>query len=134
MIKHISSRPEGDYLLIVASAKIVSNKEYRSLLNRYCDEIAGSGLSKALIDERDVEYVPSFFPQVDIVRYYSSGELPEEFTDWKLVCVGRPDAYSFYVFWESLAQRNGYDHWAFASMDKAREFLSGSGVEQHNHE
>lgn len=129
MIESITSRAEGDYLLIVASGKIVSNKEYRSLLKRYCEEIATSGLTKVLIDERDVEYVPSFFPQVDIVRYYSSGELPEEFATWRLVCVGAPDAFDFYVFWESLAQRSGYDHWAFTSMDKAREFLAGSGVD-----
>ena len=124
MIEVISSRAEGGYLLIVASGKIVTNEEYRILLKRYCDEIAQSGLKKALIDETNVDYAQSFLLQTDIVEFYESGELPEEFSTWVLVSVA-PKGMSFIGdFWADTAKRSGYDHHAFASIELAREFLS----------
>ena len=91
MIEAISSRVESDYLLIVASGKIVSNEEYRSLVKRYCDEILQSGLKKIIIDETNVDYAVSLLLQADIVEFYSSGELPEEFSTWTIATVGRED-------------------------------------------
>ncbi len=124
MIEAISSRVEGDYLLIVASGKIVSNEEYRLLFKRYCDEIVQSGLKKIIIDETKVDYALSFLLQNDIVEFYSSGELPEEFSTWKIACVGREDMSTYSDFWADLAQRSGYDHQGFSSIESAREFLS----------
>ena len=124
MIEAISSRVEGDYLLIVASGKIVSNEEYRLLLKRYCDEIVQSGLKKILIDESNVDYARSLLLQMDIVEYYSSGELPEEFSTWKFACVVPEDMSAISDFWTDSAQRSGYDHQGFSSIELAREFLS----------
>ncbi len=124
MIEALSSKVEGDYLMIVASGKIVSNEEYRLLLKRYCDEIVQSGLKKTLIDESNMDYALSFLLQNDIVEFYSSGELPEEFSTWKIACVGREDMSAYCDFWADLAQRSGYDHQGFSSIESAREFLS----------
>jgi hypothetical protein len=124
MIEALSSKVEGDYLMIVAAGKIVSNEEYRLLLKRYCDEIVQSGLKKIIIDETNVDYAQSFFLQIDIVEFYSSGELPEEFSTWKIACVGREDMSAFSDFWVDVAQRSGYDHHGFSSIELAREFLS----------
>ena len=87
MIEAISSRIESDYLLIVASGNIVSNEEYRILLKRYCDEIAQSGLKTVIIDETNVDYAVSLLLQTEIVDFYESGELPEDFSTWTLVSV-----------------------------------------------
>ncbi len=124
MIEAISSKVEGDYQLIVASGKIVSNKEYRLLLKRYCDEIVQSGLKKIIIDETNVDYALSFFLQTDIVEFYSSGELPEEFSTWKIACVVPEDMSAYSDIWTDAAQRSGYDHQGFSSIELAREFLS----------
>jgi len=124
MIEAISSRVERDYLLIVASGKIVSNEEYRLLLKRYCDEIVQSGLKKIIIDETHVDYALSFFLQTDIVEFYSSGELPEEFSTWRIACVVPEDMSAFSDFWTVEAQRSGYDHQGFSSIESAREFLA----------
>ena len=124
MIEAISSKVEGDYLLIVASGKIVSNEEYRLLLKRYCDEIVQSGLKKIIIDETNVDYALSFFLQIDIVEFYSSGELPEEFSTWKIACVVPEDMSAYSDIWTDTAQRSGYDHQGFSSIESAREFLS----------
>ncbi len=124
MIEAISSKVEGDYLLIVASGKIVSNEEYRLLFKRYCDEIVQSGLKKILIDETNVDYALSFLLQADIVEFYSSGELPEEFSTWKIACVVPEDMSVYSDFWADLAQRRGYDHRGFSSIESAREFLA----------
>ena len=82
MIEAITSRIESDYLLIVASGKIVTNEEYRLLLKRYCDEVLKSGLKKIIVDETNVDYAFSLLLQTDIVEFYSSGELPQEFSTW----------------------------------------------------
>ena len=124
MIEAISSKVERDYLLIVASGKIVSNEEYRLFVKRYCDEIVQSGLKKIIIDETKVDYALSFLLQNDIVEFYSSGDLPEEFSTWKIACVGREDMSAFSDFWADLAQRSGYDHQGFSSIESAREFLA----------
>ena len=124
MIEALSSKIEGDYLMIVAAGKIVSNEEYRLLLKRYCDEIVQSGLKKTLIDESNMDYALSFLLQNDIVEFYSSGELPEEFSTWKIACVGREDMSAYSDFWADLAQRSGYDHHGFSSIESAREFLA----------
>ncbi len=124
MIEAISSRVESDYLLIVASAKIVSNEEYRVLVKRYCDEIVQSGLKKIIIDETNVAYTLSLLLQADIVEFYSSGELPEEFSTWKIATVGREDMTVFREFWADVAQTSGYSHQGFPTIELAREFLS----------
>ncbi len=124
MIETISSRAEGGYLLIVASGKIVTNEEYRILLKRYCDEIAQSGLTKAIIDETNVDYTQSLLLQSDIVEFYASGELPEEFNTWILVVVAPKGKLFIGDFWADAAKRSGYDHHVFASIELAREFLS----------
>ena len=124
MIEAITSQVEGDYLLIVASGKIVTNEEYRTLLKRYCDAIVKSGLKKALIDESKVDYAHSLLLQTDIVEFYESGELPEEFSTWKLASVV-PEHMSLLVdFWADVARRSGYDQHGFTSIELAREFLS----------
>ena len=123
MVEAISSRVESDYLLIVASANIVTNEEYRLLVKRYCDEILKSGLRKIIIDESNVEYAPSLLLHIDIVEFYASGELPEEFRTWKIACVGPADSMVFYDFWADVAERSGYDQLGFTSIESAREFL-----------
>ena len=124
MIKAITSRIESNYLLIVASGRIVSSEEYRLLLKRYCDEVLKSGLKKIIVDETNVDYAFSLLLQTDIVKFYSSGELPEEFSTWTFACVGPEDMSAYYEFWSDVAQRSGYDqHW-FTSVKSAREFLS----------
>ncbi len=120
----ISSRVESDYLLIVSSGKIDTIEEYRILLRRYCDEILASGFKKILINESSVNYAKSFFLQSDIVEFYSSGELPEEFSTWKIACVGPEDMSMYYDFWEMVAQNSGYDQHGFSSIESAREFLN----------
>ena len=130
MIEAISSRVESDYVLIVASGKIVTNEEYRILLKRYCVEIAQAGLKKALIDETNVDYAQSFLLQTDIVDFYASGELPEEFNTWTLVVVAPKGKLFIGDFWADAAKRSGYDHHVFASIELAREFLSK--IETHN--
>ncbi len=124
MIEAISSKVEGDYLLIVASGKIVSNEEYRLLFKRYSDEIVQSGLKKIIIDETNVDYALSLLLQTDIVEFYSSGELPEEFSTWKIACVVREDMSAFSEFWADVAQRSGYEHHGFSSIELAREYMS----------
>ena len=119
----ISSRVEDDYLLILASGDIDSNEDYQLLLKRYCDDIVKSGLDKIIIDESKMQYAPSLALQMDIVEFYSSGELPEEFKTWKIACVGSEDFMMFFDFWADAAKRSGYDHSAFASMESAREFM-----------
>ena len=123
MHRIISSRVENDYLLIVASGNIASNEDYQLLVKRYCNEIVKSGLDKIIIDESKVQYAPSLLLQIDIVEFYSSGELPEEFKTWKIACVGPVDFMMFYDFWADAAKRKGYDHSAFVSMESAREFI-----------
>ncbi len=124
MIEAISSRVESDYLLIVASGRIVTDEEYRVLLKRYCDEIARSGLKTALIDETNVDYAVSLLLQTEIVDFYESGELPEDFSTWTLVSVAPEGMSLIGDFWADTAKRSGYDHHAFASIELAREFLS----------
>ena len=124
MIEAISSRVEGDYVLIVAFGKIVTNEEYRILLKRYCDEIVQSGLKKAIIAETNVDYIKSLLLQIDIVEFYASGELPEEFSTWTLACVEPEDMSALADFWAHEAKINGHDHHVFASIEQAREFLN----------
>ncbi len=124
MIEALSSKVEGDCLMIVAAGKIVSNEEYRLLLKRYCDEIVQSGLKKIIIDETNVDYAQSFLLQIDIVEFYSSEELPEEFSTWKFACVVREDMSEFSDFWVDVAQKSGYDHHGFSSIELAREYMS----------
>ena len=124
MIEAITSRIESDYLLIVASGKIVTNEEYRLLLKRYCDEVLKSGLKKIIVDETNVDYAFSLLLQTDIVEFYSSGELPEEFSTWTFACVGPGDMSMYYDFWSDVAQRSGFNHHGFTSVKSAREFLS----------
>ena len=69
-------------------------------------------------------YAQSFLLQTDIVEFYESGELPDEFSTWTLVSV-TPEGMSYIGdFWADTAKRSGYDHHAFASIELAREFLS----------
>ena len=119
----MSSRVENDYLLIVASGNIACKEDYQLLLKQYCDEIVKSGLDKIIIDESKVQYAPSLVLQTDIVEFYSSGELPEQFKTWKIACVGPEDFMIFYDFWADAAKRSGYDHRGFASMELACEFM-----------
>lgn len=123
MNRIISSSVENDYLLIVAAGKIVFNEEYQLQVKGYCEAIVESGLDKIIIDERKVRYAPSLILQLDIVKFYSSRELPEELKTWKIACVGPKDSMIFFDFWADAAKRSGYDHRAFASMESAREFM-----------
>ncbi len=123
MVAEVKSRVENDYLLIVSLGSTFSNEEYQLLVKRYCDEMVKSGLKKVIIDENNMEYAPSFFLQMDVVEFYSSEELPDDFNTWKVACVGPADFKVYFDFWEDAATKSGHDHRAFASIELAREFM-----------
>lgn len=127
MINTISTTREHDYLVIVASAKIVSNEEYQELVDRYATEIVHSQLQKVLIDETQVEYAPSLLLHSDIVSYYSREPASSDLVKtWQIACVGAPDADVFYEFWESIARNAGYNQKFFTTLEKARTYLQNS--------
>lgn len=118
-----SATVEGDILIIAASGRVYSIEEYRMMVKLYSDEIVKSGLSKIIIDEREVEYSPSIMLQVEVVNFYSSGEVPEELAAWKVVGVCADDSISLFEFWAAFARSKGYDNWAFSSLDEAKSFM-----------
>lgn len=121
--KIISATAEDDILIIVASGRVYSLEEYQMMVKLYSDEIIKSGLNKIIIDERKVEYSPNIMLQVEVVNFYSSGELPEELADWKIAGIGAEESMPLFEFWAAFARSKGYDNWAFSSLDDAKSFM-----------
>lgn len=114
---------EDDILIIVASGRVYSIEEYQMMVKLYSDEIVKSGLSKIIIDERKVEYSPSIMLQVEVVNFYSSGELPKELASWKVAGIGAQESIPLFEFWAAFARSKGYDNWAFSSLSDAKSFM-----------
>ena len=120
----ITSRKENDYLVINATAKIDTDQQYQELVKQYCDEAVKNGSTKLIIDESKVDYAQSLLLQSEIVSFYSSGDLPGEFREWKIACIIQPGFMIYGEFWEKLAREKGFNQKAFTSMESARTFMN----------
>jgi len=121
--KILSVTVDDDILLITASGRIYSLQEYKMMVMLYSDEIVKSGLCKIIIDERQVEYSPNIMLQVEVINFYSSGELPQELANWKVAGIGSEESMPLFEFWAAFARSKGYDNWAFSSLDDAKSFM-----------
>ena len=121
--KILSVTVEEDILIIEASGRVYSLQEYQMMVKLYSDEIIKSGLEKIIVDERKVEYSPSIMLQVEVVNFYSSGELPEELTSWKIAGIGAKESMPLFEFWAAFARSRGYKNWAFSSLKEAKHFM-----------
>jgi len=121
--KILSVTVDDDVLLIAASGRVYSLEEYQMMVKLYSDEIVKSDLCKIILDERQVEYSPNIMLQVEVINFYSSGELPEELSTRKVAGVCSEESMPLFEFWAAFARSKEYDNWAFSSLDDAKSFM-----------
>lgn len=117
----------SDYLLIKAEGEISDFTDLQEATLTFYEEIAKSGLKKAIIDELDLVVPDSIITQLEGIKYYSEA-LPVEVKTWKIAVVVQKKYEKVFKFWETASYNRGFYYYrCFTDLIKAKTW-----IEQYN--